>query len=64
MDEQLSTGMWNVGYFLTEGDTVRITISEGNSGPEYTFASNGPEGRKHEMMDSIDQARYMKTIND
>ena len=64
MNKQVATGMWSTGFFLTEGDTVRITISDGNNRPEFSFASNGPEGRKHEVMDSIDQARFWKPIND
>ena len=65
--KQYEEGSMYVGPFLTEGDTVRITITEdrlsdGRDWPKMEFASKGVENRMHEVEDSIVRARFEKNL--
>lgn len=55
-----------MGSFLTEGDTVKITITaarhHGRDWPKMEFASKGVENRMHEVEDSIVRARFEKPM--
>ena len=65
--KQYEEGSWYMGAFLTEGDTVRITISEdhlsdGRDWPKMKFVSKGVENSMHEAADSIERARFDKPL--
>ena len=65
--KQYEDGNWYMGSFLTEGDTVRIRISEdgilnGQVWTDMKIVSNGVEGRMHEEEDSIEQVRFYKPM--
>ena len=59
--KQYETGSWFSGKFLTENCNVNITMYEDK---RVRVVSTGEEGRKHEVKDSIEDARFWNPVQE
>ena len=59
--KQYETGRWFSGKFLTENCNVNITMYEDK---RVRVVSTGEEGRKHEVKDSIEDARFWNPVQE
>ena len=59
--KQYETGSWFVGKFLAENCNVNVTMYEDK---RVRIVSNGEEGRKHAVKDSIEDAHFWNPVQE
>lgn len=57
--KQYETGRWFAGKFIAENCDVNVTMYEDKG---VRIVSNGEEGRKHEVRDSIEDVRFWNPV--
>lgn len=59
--KQYETGRWFAGKFIAENCTVNVTMYENK---RVRIVSNGEEGRKHAVKDSIEDVRFWNPVEE